>query len=933
MTSPRIYILSAEETPVLILDNDAPEALHYYSDSLHTYLTIGGASTFTFTVDSTHEDAHLIEAGMKVSFRFEDADWYFTITGVDRDEMETVITSEGLSFEFLNEEVDKYEAPKEMTFLEYLDAWGFERDILKTVRNDIATVKKKLKFETCESILKRLSNLATEFKVEVKLSPKLTMNGGLKEIQMSLCASGDKKGVGTDLTSRIVRWGSGPESIRKTTDLTDFCSRLRPRGKTEKKDDQEISVTLSGYTPPSAATDPDGYTYVIAYADLCCPQARDRYPSSLTKNPDGGYIDGYVVKFFEDSNADTQEKLYASALAELRKLCRPKVSYEIRGTVPGSVGDWLTVEDAGYAPIEYYQCRMTEKEVCVSTGEVTSVKLDNFTETSSKLSQSILSQIAEAVDRVTIYDCRISSPDGTAMDDDGTPHTFSAIVRKGAQDVTSDTQITWYLNGTKIETGDSRLVNGYQIRLMPEDFSAGVHVLTFSATQGETSRGTANVTLTRTTITVELADDGGVNVSINGKNPHKIPAGSAGKDGFSPTISASKSGKTTTLTITDKNGTKTTQILDGNGGQNGNDGTNGKDGIDGVGIISVVSKYYQSASSTAPAYNSSSWVTSIPSPLAGQYLHTQVTITMTDGTVNRYYVKVRNGTDGSNGTNGQDGQDAAEITGVTIYYYRSSSSSAPTSTSSFSTARPTITSTYKYLWAYEHYTKSDGTSFDSPIHLMAVYGDTGATGPTGATISSITGYYYRSTSQSSVPADSSFSTTRPTLTSTYKYLWTYERYTLTNGSTVNGPKHIAAIYGDTGATGATGAPGTVDEAAIKNIVRDAFFPVGAIYITYTSTNPGTSMGGTWTRIAQGRVLVGQGTSSADSYGDTRYFSSQTTGGSAYPLLTPRAESAGYGLMNGSVGYANRPALSRSDTVTKPDLMPPYQVVYYWRRTA
>lgn len=119
MKSPRICILSSEETPVLILDNNAPKALHYYSDSLHSYLTIGGASTFTFTVDSSHEDAHLIEAGMKVSFRFEDSDWYFTITGVDRDETETVITSEGLSFEFLNEEVDQFDASTDMTFLEY----------------------------------------------------------------------------------------------------------------------------------------------------------------------------------------------------------------------------------------------------------------------------------------------------------------------------------------------------------------------------------------------------------------------------------------------------------------------------------------------------------------------------------------------------------------------------------------------------------------------------------------------------------------------------------------------------------------------------------------------------------------------------------------------------------------------------------------------
>lgn len=638
MKSPRIYILSSEETPVLILDNNAPKALHYYSDSLHSYLTIGGASTFTFTVDSSHEDAHLIEAGMKVSFRFEDSDWYFTITGVDRDETETVITSEGLSFEFLNEEVDQFDASTDMTFLEYLDAWGFERDILKTVRNDIPTVKKKLKFDARESILKRMASLASSFGIEVRLSPVLTLYGGLKEIQMFLCAAGERKGVGTDLTDQIVRWGRGPESIRKTTDLTEFCSRLRARGKTSREGDQDVTITLAGYTPGSSATDPDGYTYVLNSTDLCCPQARDRYPSSLTKNPEGGYIDGYVVRFFEDSNADTQEKLYQSTLAQLRKLCRPKVSYEVRGTVPGSIGDWLTVEDAGYSPIEYYQCRTVEKEVCVSTGEVTGVKLDNFTEMSSKLSQSILSQIEEAMEKAAIYDCRISSADGTAMDD-GTPHLFSAIVRKNSLDVTSDMDITWYLDGTEVPKGDL----AYQIRLDPESMSIGSHVLSFSALDGSILRGTAEVTLTRTILSVEATEEGGAKITVN-RQSAQISNGKDGADGangttFTPSVSSSG-----VLSWTNNGGLSNPAAVNIKG-KDGKDGTNGTDG---VGISSVSARYYQSSSSSAPSQTSSSWSTTMPSSLtAGYYLHTQIRVYLTNGSVQYYYTKSRNGTNGS----------------------------------------------------------------------------------------------------------------------------------------------------------------------------------------------------------------------------------------------------------------------------------------------
>ena len=37
------------------------------------------------------------------------------------------------------------------------------------------------------------------------------------------------------------------------------------------------------------------------------------------------------------------------------------------------------------------------------------------------------------------------------------------------------------------------------------------------------------------------------------------------------------------------------------------------------------------------------------------------------------------------------------------------------------------------------------------------------------------------------------------------------------------------------------------------------FPIGAVYITYGNTNPGTFLGGTWERFGQGRTLVGEGT--------------------------------------------------------------------------
>ena len=61
------------------------------------------------------------------------------------------------------------------------------------------------------------------------------------------------------------------------------------------------------------------------------------------------------------------------------------------------------------------------------------------------------------------------------------------------------------------------------------------------------------------------------------------------------------------------------------------------------------------------------------------------------------------------------------------------------------------------------------------------------------------------------------------------------------------------------------AAGTADTDAVRKSQLLALFPIGAVYITTTNTNPGTFLGGTWTQIAQGRMLIGVGTLGADTY--------------------------------------------------------------------
>ena len=114
------------------------------------------------------------------------------------------------------------------------------------------------------------------------------------------------------------------------------------------------------------------------------------------------------------------------------------------------------------------------------------------------------------------------------------------------------------------------------------------------------------------------------------------------------------------------------------------------------------------------------------------------------------------------------------------------------------------------------------------------------------------------------------------------------------------------------------------------------YPVGSIYISVNNTNPSTLFGGTWVQLKD-RFLLGAG----DTY------SNGATGGEAEHTLTidempSHSHSYKIGATNsnhsGSDGYhylaQNNNANTGSTGGDQPhNNMPPYLVVYMWKRTA
>lgn len=116
------------------------------------------------------------------------------------------------------------------------------------------------------------------------------------------------------------------------------------------------------------------------------------------------------------------------------------------------------------------------------------------------------------------------------------------------------------------------------------------------------------------------------------------------------------------------------------------------------------------------------------------------------------------------------------------------------------------------------------------------------------------------------------------------------------------------------------------------------FPVGAIYMSYTSTSPASFIGGSWTQIQERFLLAAGGEYDAgDTGGETKH----TLTVNEMPSHTHNVYGAGFdsrfdGLtasVTDSAGTDRALAASSAGGGAAHNNMPPYLVVYIWRRTA
>lgn len=372
MSTPRIAVLDPNDHVLGFLDNTIQRGAHVYDTSFHLYLA-GSAYTLSFKVLAREDPNEILKAGNRLSFKYGIDSYYLNIVKVERDEWEIQVEAYGLSFELLNEEVDKYESPEAKSFEDYFNQWKAEARCRITI-NEVAEKRIKLSWDGRDTILKRLFSLATKFDAELAFKAKLNNNYGLEEIELEV-----RRKIGEDKTREILHYGTGVHGVKKEVDISDIYTAIKPIGKD--------GLTLDGYNH-----DPEDDGCFVDGSLIRSPRQRDLFPSV---NEYGG--DGFILRYW-DCDVEDQGILYGRALAELRKNSVPKASYEVSGPLVIGIGDTVRIMDDQYSPPLILDARAVEVEICFEDLAKCKTSFDNFTELESMISQDIM----EVVNRLVI---------------------------------------------------------------------------------------------------------------------------------------------------------------------------------------------------------------------------------------------------------------------------------------------------------------------------------------------------------------------------------------------------------------------------------------------------------------------------------------------------------------------------------------------------
>lgn len=581
------------------MDNVVPLAMHYTDDTWRRLLK-EATSTFTFKVDMLGRDSEqYLTDNAYISFEHHNKTYLFNIMTItpDSGSKSIIVYCENLSLELLNET----KAPIDVTISRNLLWYLNNDDLLNNAGltlgiNEVSDKTAKIKLESEQTGLARLTSIANNFGAELEFVTELNGDGTLKFMTVNFFKKYDgfSQGIGTYRRDLILEYGRNVDGIKRTIDKTDLYNAITPTGKdglnitSLEKEEYDENGNLEYYTEKGSP-------------NIFAPQSKARYRAQLLND-----TDGWLRRYYSADETSNVNTLYSLALNELKKHAYPAITYEITGFYDLEIGDTVRIVDTSFTPTLIVQARVAEQSICFSDPTKNKTTFGNILALESRVSQDLTGRLKQLVDEATPYRFEIVSDNGLTFKNSEGNTTLTAMVYKGSnvQEVSVDS-FEWLIDGVSFGgASKSQLVSASQV--------SGTAVVRYNAKINDVVIGGLEVTL-------QDVSDGKRGVDGVGIDESKIEYASSSSGTIAPvadwsedipSVSAGKFLWTrTTINYTDEKSDELFSVS-----KMGEDGERGDDGI----IISPtapnnpeVNQLWQDTSTTPPVikkWSGTAWV-------------------------------------------------------------------------------------------------------------------------------------------------------------------------------------------------------------------------------------------------------------------------------------------------------------------------------------
>lgn len=350
-------------------------------------------ATFDFSVykNKTSEVIQFIDEKSWISFNLKGRSYLFSAVKVIENKRQIDLECDSLNLELVNETSVAYKAPRAMTFVQYFNILGLNLSQLKIGINELSTYTRSLEWEGQDTKLARLISLVTKFDGELEFIDELNRDGTLKQITLNLYQkhSETAQGVGTRRNDLTLFWRKNIDSITRTVDKTNLYTAIRPVG--------TDGLTIASLN--KTELDEDGNVLFISpqnQASILCPSVANEYPSQVQYDNTDIYTK--LDWTYETKNVNT---LYGQALAKLKEIYLPAISYEVDGFFDAEIGDTLKIHDEGFSPVLLLEARVTAQEIYFKNPKANKTTFDNFRALQNRLSESITQRLQEITAPIT----------------------------------------------------------------------------------------------------------------------------------------------------------------------------------------------------------------------------------------------------------------------------------------------------------------------------------------------------------------------------------------------------------------------------------------------------------------------------------------------------------------------------------------------------